>query len=121
MASGEACEKDGPFGFSQSPIERRIYCGWMKPALQSGRGTGLTKVFRSINAELLSPFNAGFAQQCDLGGMSIQDRHFFFLSGEVFKDQALLLTFIRLTARGLLVVIVEQFIHVCIWLYAHAP
>lgn len=52
-SGGEACEKDGPFVFSQSPLSGRF--GWMKPALQSGRGTGLTKVFRSINAELLFP------------------------------------------------------------------
>lgn len=43
----------------------------------------------------------------------------FFLSGEVFKDQASLLMFISagLCSSGLLeVVIVEQFIHVCVWL-----
>lgn len=49
--SEEACEKDGPFGFSQSPLRDGFTRGSTEPALQSGGGTGLTKVFRSINAE----------------------------------------------------------------------
>lgn len=57
--------------------------------------------------------------------MSIHDRHFFFLSGEVFRDQALLLTFISAGLAQLRdcwsLLIAEQFIHVCVWLYVRAP
>lgn len=55
VSGREACEKDGPLRFQPMAIEQQIYSGWMKPALRSGRGAGLTKVFRSINAELLFP------------------------------------------------------------------
>lgn len=48
------------------------------------------------------PFNTGFAQQCDLGGGGCLFRIdiYFFLSGEVFEDQALLLTFISAGLHG---------------------